>query len=54
MEEIFKTSERMLPTSEDSSRPLNLDAFEQGLKELGAMCWESYHVNFQRLPGIIP
>ncbi|KAH7207827.1 uncharacterized protein BKA55DRAFT_586587 [Fusarium redolens] len=47
-EEKFKTTERY-PHTKDGEfiRPLTLELFEQGLRDLGALGWEECHVNFE-------
>ncbi|CVK97963.1 uncharacterized protein FMAN_12124 [Fusarium mangiferae] len=47
-EERFKTTQRY-PHMKDGEfiRPLTLDIFEQGLKDLGALGWEECHINFE-------
>ncbi|KAF5549194.1 hypothetical protein FMEXI_4376 [Fusarium mexicanum] len=47
-EERFKTTERY-PHMKDGEfiKPLTLDLFEQGLRDLGALGWEECHVGFE-------
>ncbi|KAH6892942.1 hypothetical protein B0T10DRAFT_481136 [Thelonectria olida] len=54
-EDRFKQTERRGPWSVDGQRqgPLVLEAFEQRLKELGAIEWVAYHIDFKNVPGSV-
>ncbi|UPK99702.1 hypothetical protein LCI18_010637 [Fusarium solani-melongenae] len=50
MEDKFKSTEkRLVYVGRDITRPLAVDDFEQHLKDLGALGWESIHVDFVSL-----
>ncbi|RYP57838.1 hypothetical protein DL769_009246 [Monosporascus sp. CRB-8-3] len=49
-EQTFKTTERRPPPDGESHQPLALEAFEDDLRRLGALGWEDYHVDFEKVP----
>ncbi|PHH91608.1 hypothetical protein CDD83_11012 [Cordyceps sp. RAO-2017] len=48
-EKNFKTTERRVPKDGESHRPLASEAFGQDLTDLGAVGWEEYHVDFEKV-----
>ncbi|KAH7131496.1 hypothetical protein B0J13DRAFT_105255 [Dactylonectria estremocensis] len=51
-ENKFKTMERRgVWTMQGPQGPLALEAFEHDLKEMGAIEWVGYHIDFQNVPG---
>ena len=51
-EQSYKTTERRLPENGKplSQRLLATEAFDRDLKRFGALGWEDYHVDFEKLP----